>query len=189
MGYFDEQVFTGVDFGKEEWQKGEYVDSKFVNCRMSSLDLSGDTFDNCEFIGCDLSLCKIDHTAFKEVDFKDCKLMGLHFSDCNAFLLTFRFTDCILDFSSFFKLKIKQSKFTNCKMEKVDFVEADLTGSTFNNCDLAQAVFNRTILEKCDFRSSYNLALDPEDNRIKAAKFSTEGALGLLEKYNITIER
>jgi hypothetical protein len=44
-------------------------------------------------------------------------------------------------------------------------------------------------MEKADLRTSYNYSLDPEINRITKAKFSILGISGLLEKYNITIEK
>ena len=58
----------------------------------------------------------------------------------------------------------------------------------FDHCDLSQAVFDRTILEKADFRTSYNYSIDPENNKIKKAKFSMTGISGLLAKYDIEVE-
>ena len=43
------------------------------------------------------------------------------------------------------------------------------------------------MLQGADFRTAYNLSLDPEKNRIKKAMFSKEGALGLLLKYKLQI--
>jgi hypothetical protein len=43
-------------------------------------------------------------------------------------------------------------------------------------------------LERTDFRTSYNYSIDPEINRISKAKFSINGVVGLLGKYNIEIE-
>jgi uncharacterized protein YjbI with pentapeptide repeats len=70
----------------------------------------------------------------------------------------------------------------------VDFTECDLSGSIFDNCDLTRARFERTVLEKVDFRTSYNYSIDPELNRIKNAKFSIVGIIGLLDKYDIEVE-
>jgi len=67
--------------------------------------------------------------------------------------------------------------------------ETDLTGAVFDNCDLTQAIFDHTILEKADFRTSYNYSFDPEINRIKKAKFSVPEVSGLLDKYDIDIEK
>jgi len=64
-----------------------------------------------------------------------------------------------------------------------------LTNAVFDNCNLSQAIFENTILEKTDFRTSYNYSIDPEINRIKKAMFSIAGLSGLLNKYDIDIER
>jgi hypothetical protein len=53
---------------------------------------------------------------------------------------------------------------------------------------MANATFENTILEKADLRTSYNYLIDPEINRIKKAKFSKEGIVGLLHRYDIEIE-
>lgn len=73
-------------------------------------------------------------------------------------------------------------------LEEVDFSEAELTGSQFTECDFRGAMFDQTNLEKADFRSSINYSIDPEANRIRKSKFSREGAMGLLAKYDILIE-
>jgi len=73
-------------------------------------------------------------------------------------------------------------------MQETDFTETDLTSTIFETCDLQRAIFYATILEKADFRSSFNYSLDPERNRIKKARFSRLGIAGLLDKYNIEIE-
>lgn len=67
-------------------------------------------------------------------------------------------------------------------------METDLTQSQFILCDLNQAVFERTNLEKVDFRSGFNFNIDPEANNIKQAKFSSQGLTGLLMKYNIVVD-
>jgi uncharacterized protein YjbI with pentapeptide repeats len=98
------------------------------------------------------------------------------------------FEDCQLNLSSFFKLKLKNTRFIKCSLHEVDFTEADLTSSVFENCDLQRTIFSNTILEKADFRTAFNYSIDPEVNRIKKAKFSLPGVLGLLSKYAIEID-
>ena len=72
-------------------------------------------------------------------------------------------------------------------MISVEFTETDLTETIFNSCNLEGALFENCNLEKVDFRTAFNYSLDPEKNKIAKAKFSKEGALGLLKKYNIQI--
>lgn len=83
---------------------------------------------------------------------------------------------------------MKKTSFIDCSMKETDLAEADLSGSLFKNCDLLHANFMHTMLEKADFRSAINYAIDPEQNKIKKAKFSYVGVVGLLSKYDIDIE-
>ena len=92
-----------------------------------------------------------------------------------------------MDDSYFYKLSLKNTKFKNCILKEVDFTEANLSSSIFDNCDLGMATFENTILEKADFRTSFNFSINPDQNRIRKAKFSMPGVLGLLDKYDIEI--
>jgi len=83
---------------------------------------------------------------------------------------------------------MKKTVFKNSQLHEADFSECDLTGSIFDNCDLAGATFDNTIIEKVDFRTSYNYSIDPERNKIKKARFSLLGVSGLLDKYDIEID-
>lgn len=47
--------------------------------------------------------------------------------------------------------------------------------------------FGGTNLELADFRSAWGFAFDPDENRMKGAKFSKEGLAGLLAKYAIKV--
>ena len=73
-------------------------------------------------------------------------------------------------------------------LSEVDFTECDLSEAKFINCDLTGAKFEQTILEKADFSTAYNFAIDPEINQMKKAKFSSFGLPGLLVKYGLEIK-
>lgn len=189
MIYTEGKTFTGVNFQEEHLGKGEYENCVFKSCDFSNIDLSEINFSECEFVDCNLSLAQMMKTAFRDVRFVGCKMLGLYFGNCNEFGLSFSFDGCQLNNSSFFKTKLKKTVFRNTQLEGVDFAECDLTNALFDNCNLAQAVFDYTLLEKCDFRTSYNYSIDPEANKIKGAKFSVSGVSGLLDKYDINIEQ
>jgi uncharacterized protein YjbI with pentapeptide repeats len=130
----------------------------------------------------------LNETAMKGVTFIHCKLLGVDFQGCKPFLLSLDFEDCQLNLATFNEMPLKGTRFINCQLQEVDFTEANLTNVLFDRCDLSRAIFARTVLEKADFRTAFNYSLDPETNRIKQAKFSKEGVLGLLDKYRIVIE-
>ena len=186
--YIEDAEYQGIDYTKIHLEVGEYSTCTFLNCTFSNTDLSNFDFEECVFRDCDFSLAKINNTSFREVKFVSCKLLGLHFDDCRKFLFAVSFEGCQLNLSSFFKVNLKNTLFVNCSLKEVDFTEANLTSSLLDNCDLLGATFDHTVLEKSDFRSSHNYSINPEINRLKSAKFSLLGVVGLLDKYHIVVE-
>jgi len=50
-------------------------------------------------------------------------------------------------------------------------------------------IFKNTNLESVDFRTSFNYSIDPDLNRIKKANFLLSSIAGLLDKFDIEIEK
>ena len=90
--------------------------------------------------------------------------------------------------TSFYKLKLKQTEFRNCKLQKADFSDADLSDARFPDCDLSRATFDNTNLERAYLRTATNFTINPEQNKIKGLKISSQNLSGLLEKYELDIE-
>ena len=181
-------LFERADYTVSNLPRGEYENCRFLNCNFYGGDISHITFRECTFDSCDFSLAKLKNTALNDIHFVDCKLLGVQFEECNQFLLSLDFVNCVLKLAVFYKLKLKKTRFINCNLQETDFSEADLTASSFDNCDMQRAIFNKTILEKSDFRTSFNYSMDPDQNRITKARFSRMGVIGLLDKYRIVIE-
>ena len=97
-------------------EPGAYDSCRFINCDFSNADLSGIKFLECEFRGCNFGLAILIKTSFRDVLFINCKLLGLHFEDCDNLIISFEFEACTLDLSSFCKLKLKNTKFKNTKI-------------------------------------------------------------------------
>jgi uncharacterized protein YjbI with pentapeptide repeats len=186
--YVEDKRFDREDFTLVSLPKGEYEGCSFVNCNFSESDLSGVQFEDCLFTDCNLSLAKLTKTAFRKVTFAGCKMLGLQFQSCNPFNFSFMCDGCMLNHSSFYQMKLKQTTFKNTQLCEVDFGMCDLTGSIFDRCDLAGAMFEDSILEKVDFRTAFHYSIDPIANRIKKARFSLSGIAGLLDRYDIEIE-
>jgi uncharacterized protein YjbI with pentapeptide repeats len=185
--YFRDKDFTSENLHHGKLPEGEYDNCTFKAINFSGAQLSKMTFSECVFEACDLSNCITRGTCIRDTEFTNCKLMGLNFHELDPFLLSFSFQNCLLNFSSFSRLKLKNISFEDCKLIQVDFSEADLTSATFQNCDFSGATFIDTRLEKADFSTSMNFSIDPENNNIKGAHFSSENIRGLLEKYQIKI--
>jgi uncharacterized protein YjbI with pentapeptide repeats len=179
--------FDGVDFTANLLPPGEYEKCSFSSCVFSNADLSGIKFIDCSFSVCNLSMVKLSNTAFRDASFTECKMLAMHFEDCSPFGLSFTFADCALQHSSFIKAKIPKTRFIRCHLAETDFTECDLTGAVFDRCDLNRSKFSHTNIEKADFRTSVNYSIDPEQNRLKKARFSLPDVAGLLDKYDIEI--
>ena len=185
--YVVDKTFEKINYTEKTLSRADYENCKFIGCDFSNSELSGINFTECVFAGCNLSSVKLLQTIFGDVQFSDCKMLGLHFETCNEFIFSATFYNCILNLSSFYKRKIKKTIFKDCSMQEVDFTETDLSSSTLSNCNLKDAKFENTILERADLSSSYNYSIHPEMNRIKRAKFSYPGVIGLLDKYDIDL--
>ena len=186
--YTIEQTFTKQDFTKNPLPKGVYENCTFIQCDFSQTDLSDVKLEDCEMEGCNWSMVKLHNTALRNVNFIACKLLGLRWEDCNQFALVFSFENCMLDHSSFFQMKIKGTNFKDCSLQEVDFSNCDISSCTLQNCDLKRAIFDNTVMEKTDFRTSFNYSIDLSLNKTKKTKFSKDGIIGLLDKYDIEIE-
>ena len=114
-------------------------------------------------------------------------MLGLHFENCNEFLLAVNFENCTLDLSIFYGRKMKNTPFINCSLKEVDFSDVDLSGAKFDQCDFHRTVFENTNLERTDFSTSYNFIINPDVHNIKKAVFSLNGLPGLLMKYELVV--
>lgn len=186
--YIEGQTFEKQNYTQNPLRKGDYENCVFKNCDFSSSDLAALSFINCTFQHTNLSLAKINQTAFRNVNFDNCKLLGLHFEYCNDFLFEVKFENCLLNLSSFYKLKMKKTYFANCEMHEVDFTNTDLNLAVFKDCDLMGALFDQTNLEKADLRGAHNFSIDPENNKLKKAKVMQHTLVGFLHKYELVVE-
>lgn len=182
---FSDQTLQNLS--ASDFQIGEYDSCTFISCNFSNLNFHGSSFENCTFQDCDLSNAKVYKVTFQQVKFLRCKILGVHFNSANPFLLEFRFEHSQLDYCNFFNLQLKKSQFLHSRLLEVDFSQADLSGASFMGSDLSGTVFDRTILEKADFREAVNYLLDPEINKVKGARFDLQGLPGLLGKFGIKI--
>jgi fluoroquinolone resistance protein len=184
----EDKTFDTVDYSEKRLPRAAYIDCHFVNCNFSKANISASDFIGCHFTGCNFSLAIVENTGLKDNVFKDCKMVGIDFSKCSDFLFSVQFENCPLDYCSFFRKKMKKTSFRNCSLKEADFTETDLSMAVFSNCDLLNTCFVQSNLEKADFRTARNYTFDPDINKMKKAKFSKEGVIGLLARYNLDIE-
>lgn len=186
--YIEEQVFDGIDYTETGLPVGNYERCTFIKCESIGRKLGNSVFDECRFTACNFANATVDKTSFRSAVFVGCKLTGVDFSLCNELLLSVSFEDCVLDYATFSRLSLKNTMFRNCSMIRTYFEATDLSGAVFDRCTLTNAVFLDSKLTKTDFTSATDFMIDPDRNKMKNAKFSLIGAIGLLTKYGIVIE-
>lgn len=183
-----DKIFQQVDYSDKELRNREFVRCHFVGCDFSNSDLRTNDFEDCTFETCNLSMANLQGVGLRNIVFKECKIMGVDFSSLNKFMFSFSFENCQLDYSIFYKTTLKKMQFVKTSLREVDFSEANLSNSVFKECDLLGAVFSRTNLEKVDFRTSTNIILDPDLNKMKKARFTINQLEVLLFKYDLDVE-
>lgn len=184
----EDKIFENSSFAEQQIKENVYENCTFLKCDFSNAKLISCQFIDCFFVDCNLSMIDLNRSTLYNVEFKNSKILGVKFNRCNDFIFEVTFINCILDYSSFEKRKMKQTLFKDSSLKGVDFLQADLSQSSYTNCNLEDAVFYHSNLQEVDFTSSYNYNIDLDENNIKKARFSKEGLLGLLNKYNIIIE-
>jgi uncharacterized protein YjbI with pentapeptide repeats len=134
-----------------------------------------------------MSNVNLNNASLKNVTFKDCKLLGVNFSECKDFLFYIKLDNCNADYCSFANKKMSKTCFYHCSLKDTNFTNTILNNSLFEHCNLANALFNKTNLKEANMETAFNFIIDPELNEIKKCKFSINGLLGLLAKYDIVV--
>lgn len=111
--FWEDKLFKKINFNHDILPSGEYDNCTFEMCDFSGVNLSYFDFDSCIFLGCNFSVTKISNASFRNISFTDCKIMGLHFETANHFLFSVSFANCVMNLSSFSKMKMKKTKFFN----------------------------------------------------------------------------
>ncbi len=151
------------------------------------LDFSNYKFIDCTFERCQLSSVKIQGAVIQAA-FKHSKIEGVNFFSAKKSLLSVNFDSCLIRHSSFAELKLPKVKFIGCELHNVDFSDADLSSADFSNTTFVDCVFRNTNLSKADFRSASGYFIDPMQNKVKGARFSSPEVLSLLSGFDIVIE-
>jgi fluoroquinolone resistance protein len=185
--------FTGVTLSGVRLSSIEFEDCTFERCVLTSCTLYRCRFTNCRFIACDLSLVQVPNSLFSVVAFERSKAVGVDWTKAGGtptawLMMSFGFTECVLDYSSFFGLSLRTIKLVRCHAQAADFAEADLSGADCSGTDFTESKFLHTNIEKADFTGATGYAIDPTANRVKQARFSLPEAISLLRGFDVVIE-
>lgn len=165
----------------------EFADCTFTNCNFQGADLSGFIFDNCRFKGCNLSIVKLHKTKLLQVFLEDTKAEGLRFEHCDTFALSLNVSNSLLRSCTFSELNLKKASFSESNIIDCDFYKTNLSESSFEGSNLRGTMFNGCDLSKANFYEATDYTIDPSQNNVKHAKFSSESIAGLLRHLDIVI--
>jgi fluoroquinolone resistance protein len=183
----ENKTFEKINYAGKDLKNREFEQCTFKQCDFSGSNLAQNRFSDCTFLNCNLALAKLTNTGLRNTAFTECKLIGINFSDCEDFLFSVKFNQCMLDFASFMGKKLPKTPFIHSSLKDVNFSGCNLSGASFEKTDLSGALFNKTILRQADFSSAFNFSIDPELNDIKKATFSRDGLMGLLDRHDIQL--
>ena len=116
-----DQTYNGLDLSVDPWPADEFENCRFEHCRFSETDFGRRRFTDCTFEGCDLSLADVHGVTFNGVVFKSCKLLGMHFDQCDPHGMMATFIDSVLDHAAFTARKMRKTTFSGCHLHGVDF--------------------------------------------------------------------
>ncbi len=184
----ESKEFENIDYSGKTLRDREFYKCKFIGCNFTDSDLIGNSFEECTFEECNFSMTIVKGAGFRDVVFTGCKLLGIDFSQCNRFMFTFHFNNCIMDYCTFFGTKLDKTIFNKCSLREVDFTEANLQSAQFPESDLTGTLFSNTNLEKANFRGATNFTIDPEFNKMKGTQLYSFQLEGLLYKYGLDVE-
>ena len=179
-------------FKQEDFPKDLLTDQMFQNCSFIGYDfteanLRNTKFSFCVFSNCNFSLPLLDNCRMQEVQFVSCKIIGADFYKCEKMFFTPSFEKCVLRYSNFSDLNLKNIFFKQSKINEVYFNQTILVGADFSGSDLLGSQFHHCDLSKADFSTAVRYQIDPQSNKIKKAKFSLPEAIGLLQGFDIEI--
>lgn len=185
------EEFRDLDLSEAEIISKEFDDCTFIDCDFSEAQLRHCIFEDCRFLKCNLGVVKVDGSRFSNVVFEESKLSGIDWTKAvySDILLDapLTFVNCILDYASFYGLRLQALVMRECKAYDVDFRECDLSGADLRESDFTDSLFRNTNLSGADLTLAENYTIDINVNTIKGARFSRYEALTLLEGLEITL--
>lgn len=185
--YTSSQTLSKI-FTADDLLYTDFENCIFDECDFRAAHFTGVAFIDCTFRNCNFESAKINYVALRGAHFANCDFSGVNFAMVDPMLFDISFTNCILDYTKFYTLKLPRTVFTGCSIVASDFMASDLTEAVFDACNLHKTVFIDTIANKTDFFTSFNYEIDPERNKLKKAIFSKEGLRGLLTRHGLVVK-
>ncbi len=185
---YEDQIF--LDLKRDAGLKivdSEFLDCTFKNCKFFQISFFDCMFENCVFENCDLASASIQYTSFRDVKFVDTKLTGIQWAAASI-PLDVNFQKCLLNYSGFIGVDLRNTAMVECQVREADFSEADLSKANCKYSDFSGTRFMNTNLTRTNFTGATNYSIHPHGNKLCKTTFSLPEALSLLDVFDIIIE-
>ncbi len=184
---YDDQLFSDTKIDcMLKITDTEFSNCRFKNCKLFKISFFDCIFENCVFDNCDLASATIRYSSFRDVTFIDTKLTGIQWADASI-PLDVHFKQCLLNYSSFIGVDLRNTDIVKCQVKEADFSEANLLKTNCSHSDFAGARFMNTNLTRADFTNATNYSIHPHGNTLCKTKFSLPEALSLLDVFDIIL--
>jgi fluoroquinolone resistance protein len=187
---FFQQTFRNASLVGATVRGKDFEECRFESCSFQETEFSGCAFRSSIFAACNLAVMKVPNSRFVDVTFQRSKLTGVNWTVAQlstvGTALTFE-EQCVLDYSVFMGLKLKNLTLRDSTAREVDFTESDLSGSDLSGTDLSGARFNHTNLSKAHLEGAYGYSIDINANLLKGTQVSLPEASSLLRLIGIDV--
>ncbi|MBN1536631.1 MAG: pentapeptide repeat-containing protein [Anaerolineales bacterium] len=187
---YTSQEFKKLVFKTDQVMCKEFDDCTFIKCAFNDTVFQNCKFRDCTFNGCDLSLVGFEGCSFANTRFEDSQLISINWTEtawANAKVIfkPVDFYDCVINYSTFLGMDLKNVTLSKCIAREVSFEEANLTQADCRFTDFLNSRFIHTNLTEADFTGAKNYTIAANLNTLKKTKFSLPEAMSLL--YNLDI--
>jgi len=190
---FANQEFKGVVYKNGSLSLKEFTSCLFVKCSFLETVFKECHFDHCTFRKCDLSLVHLKDCSFSETRFEDSQVIGVDWTETTWANAKFSlakpvdFQNCVINFSTFMGMNLKQINILKCVAREVSFEDANLSGANCSFTDFTSSRFLHTNLTGADFTGAKNYTIAAHFNTLKKTKFSLPEAMSLLYSLDIVL--
>ncbi len=169
----------------------EFHDCVFIHCSFRESTFKRCKFTNCRFEECNLSLAMFDETVISRAHFQNSQMVGVNWARADwsgrSLIKPFDFHQCVLNYSIFMGLELKEVELVGCLAKEVDFSDANLASSDCSDTDFSGSRFSNTDLTEADFSQATNYQIDATQNTLKKTRFSLPEAISLLRSLDIEL--
>lgn len=179
--------------GPEPLPSGPWTNHHFENCHFEGLtfgemDWRNTRFENCTFERCNLVGVRWTGARLHGVDFKECTVDRLRWSTLSPQFLNLSLHECQATGGDWSDLDLKGCKLIDSNLSACDFSGADARNVDWSGSKLTEVIFHRSDLREGDFRTAIEWNIDPQENRVRDARFASNNLEGLVGRMGIRLD-